>query len=188
MKRLYAILLAVVILSVAGCASAEKSKAEVSETRAYRTADELDPDLPSDNIDFVTDIYMMSDPDLQKQAFEALTIVNDERSNQGLAPLMWDSRLETDAATRVQELASMFDKDHNRPDGRYWYTLDPGYLLGESIYKGKGEASKVMEAWMNNPADKENFLSPDITKMAISIFEEVDGTAYWAALFAADTD
>ena len=176
------------IVSLAGCASAEKSKAEVSETRAYRIVDELDPNMPSDNIDFVTDGYMMSDPELQKQAFEAMTIVNDARSEQGLAPLMWDSRLETDAATRVQEIANMFDTKHNRHDGREWYTLDPGYLLGESIYKGKGDASKVMEAWMDNPADKENFLSPDITKMAISIFEEADGTTYWAALFAADTD
>ena len=186
MKHLYAILLAVIILSVAGCASADKTKGEFSETRAYRTVDELDPDLPSDNIDFVTDIYVMSDPELQKQTFEALTIVNDERSKQGLDPLMWDSRLETDAATRVQEIANMFDKKHNRPDGRYWYTLDPGYLLGECIYKGKGSASKVMEAWMENPADNENFFSPDITKMAISIFGEEDGTCYWVALFAAN--
>ena len=163
------------------------NKEAFSNERAYRGA--IDRDLvyydfnePIARDPVITDHY----EEIRKAAMEAFEILNTERAAQNHEPLMWAYALEECAQIRSEEIACAFEKGHVRPDGTDWYLVNPSVMLGENIYKGKLSADKVMESWLKNDADKENFMSDTFTKTGISIFSTADGEYYWVAAFGSD--
>lgn len=160
------------------------TKEQFSDKRAYRTTEDLENyEYSIEYVDpFVVDqlsssgIFADLRPDMQK----AYSILNDKRKAQGHEELRWDQTLETYAFLRAYELAVKFS--HTRPDGTEWFTTEGKLLRAENIYMGYGDPAKVMESWINNPADTDNFLSDEFTGCAISIFKD-ENNYYWVALF-----
>ena len=157
---------------------------EFVNDRAYRDVSELDPENTEPVIEPFTDGYTLSEDD-SKRIFEAYEILNTVRKDEGLKELKWDAKLEECALIRAQETAAIFD--HKRPDGQGWYTVYPGGLLGENICKGSEHADMVMEEWLKNQPDRENFLNDGFTKVAISFYKDAKGKCFWTCEFGADT-
>ena len=162
-----------------------KTKETYSDVRAYRAEVSPDTEIYDDNVAGDPFAYPLRD-DLRNQAAEAFGIINAARQEQGLKPLAWDADLEYAAHTRVNEIAVMFDKNHLRPNGTYWFTVEPSIVLGENIYNGYGDTQKAMESWLSNSTDNENFFNADYDKMTISVYEDERGEYFWVALFSAD--
>ena len=164
------------------------AKEEFSATRAYRGLDALQEEVTVDPIDlgFPDPSGTGIEQELRQKSSEAYMILNDTRSAQGLDALRWDAELEMAASIRAEEIFTQFDPDHARPNGAAWYTVNPSIMLGENIYKGKGDPAEVMRTWMNHDTDSENFFSADCTKIAIAVYMGDDGTYTWAAIFGTD--
>ena len=163
---------------------------QFSSERAYRTEEEVknfdDSMLDATEDFFITDDFTGSDHELRQKIFDAYTILNDKRKEQGRKALRWDARFEDDAFRRAGELPERFD--HTRPDGMAWFTINAKELRAENIYKGYDDPEKVMESWMKNAPDGGNFLSEEFTRGAFGIFELASGDLYWVALFGSDED
>ena len=164
------------------------AKEEFSATRAYRGLDALQEEVTDDPIDlgFPDPSGTGIEQELRQKSSEAYMILNDTRSAQGLDALRWDADLEMTASIRAEEIFTQFNPDHARPNGAAWYTVNPSIMLGENIYKGKGDPAEVMRTWMNHDTDSENFFSADCTKIAIAVYMGDDGTYAWAAVFGVD--
>ena len=181
-----ALLAALAGMLFAGCSKGVKE--EFSATRAYRGLDALQEEVTVDPIDlgFPDPSGSGIEQELRQKASEAYMILNDARMAQGLGALRWDADLEITATIRANEIFAQFDPNHQRPDGTVWYTVNPSIMLGENIYKGKSDPKEVMESWMKNGPDAENFLCAECTKVAIAAYAGEDGTVTWAAVFGAD--
>lgn len=190
MKKMYkygifalAVVLVAAIASILVIRKNLSRDAEVfSEVRAYRTEVSADTEILDDLVPGDPFAYPMDD-ELRNLISEAYDVVNAARQEQGLKPLVWSSTLEYGARVRANEIAVVFDKNHVRPNGAMWFTVEPSIVLGENIYKGYGDASKAMESWLSSSTDSENFFSSDFTTIAISVYENNKGEHYWAALF-----
>ena len=163
-------------LFLGACSSGE----EFSGTRAYRDVSELDGSTEPD-IEPVTDRFYTLSEDDRKRVFEAYEILNTVRKDEGLKELKWDKDLEECAYIRAEEITISFD--HTRPSGEEWYTIFPGMLLGENICKGSAHADMVMEDWLKNQPDRENFLSDEFTRAAIAVYVDSEGQYYWICEF-----
>ena len=170
-----AVTLSMFALGLGACSSKE----EFLDTRAYRDVSELDHSKPH-YTEFITDGYRMSEDD-RKRILEAYEIVNTIRKDEGLEPLKWDVDLETCAMIRAEEIVASFA--HTRPDGEEWYTVYPGMLLGENICKGSEHADMVMESWMKNQPDRDNFLCDGFTKAAMALYRDDKGQCFWTCEF-----
>ena len=119
-----------------------------------------------------------SDTGLRKVAIDAYNQVNDERASAGLSGLKWDQNLETVSAVRAKECSQKFS--HTRPNGSQWYTVNSKIQGGENLAFGFDTAGDAVEAWMNSPTHRDNILYDEFTKVAIAIYQDDDGTCYWA--------
>lgn len=188
---LVAIIAVVLVIAVGAVILIVKNvgvKEEFATTRAYRGIEALSEDVPTEMTEpgFPDPSGTGDEQEMRQKASEAYMILNDMRGAQGLEALRWNADLEYIASIRADEIFSQFHKDHTRPDGTPWYTVNPKLMLGENIYKGKGDPTEVMRSWMNNGPDYENFFCADCTSVAISVFHGDDGVYTWAAVFGAD--
>lgn len=121
---------------------------------------------------------------------EVLTLVNAERTKNGLPELEWGVTCEAAAAIRAREL--MTNYAHTRPDGSSWETAcplpDSGGSNGENLMAGNAAVSPqtVVAAWMNSPDHRANILSPNFTKLSVGfIFDpSTQYKTYWSQFFS----
>ena len=116
--------------------------------------------------------------DYQK-ANEVLTIVNNERANNGLSALKMDRSLLETAMQRAAESSIYWD--HIRPDGSYCFTAN-SKMTRENIAYGAWTAEQVMDMWMNSSGHKANILSSDSKSIGIGCFN-YNGVNYWVQCF-----
>lgn len=121
-------------------------------------------------------IHATNDP----MANEVLRIVNNERANNGIAPLILDNDLVSAAEVRSVEINSLFA--HRRPDGRHINSLS-SKIHGENIAMGYTTPARVMNAWMMSPNHKANILNPTYNSIGIAYYK-VNGYTYWVQLFS----
>lgn len=120
---------------------------------------------------------------------EVISLVNQERAKEGLAPLGTFDTLTEAAAIRAPELIQLFS--HTRPDGSDCFTaLDETgasqgiYTAGENIAAGQSTPEAVMESWMNSTGHRGNILSPDFTHIGVGYVRSDTGYGcYWVQLF-----
>ena len=118
------------------------------------------------------------DTGLRSEALEAYNQVNEQRAEAGLDNLKWDQNLETVCSVRAKECSESFS--HTRPNGKPWYTVNSKIQGGENLAFGFDAAEDTVNAWMNSPTHRDNILYDEFTKVAISIYQDDDGTCYWA--------
>ncbi|HVZ67114.1 MAG TPA: CAP domain-containing protein [Patescibacteria group bacterium] len=106
---------------------------------------------------------------------ELLTLVNQQRQQNGLGPLSMNSEL-SDAARR--KAADMFAKNywaHFAPDGStspWGFIREAGYdyrYAGENLAKGFTDSGSVVSAWMASPTHRDNLLSPKYKDVGFAI-------------------
>lgn len=119
-----------------------------------------------------------SDTGLRAKALEAFNQVNEQRSEAGLNSLKWDQNLETVSSVRAKECAVKFS--HTRPNGTQWYTVNSKIQGGENLAFGYDTADETVSAWMDSPTHRDNVLYDEFKKVAIAIYQDDDGTCYWA--------
>jgi len=119
---------------------------------------------------------------LRSVAIRANNMINEERTKDGLDELSWDQDLETVSMVRAKECSEKFS--HTRPSGDQWYTVNSAIQGGENLAFGQSSANQVVQDWMNSPTHKDNILYDEFTKCAISIYQDDEGTYYWAQEFS----
>jgi hypothetical protein len=105
---------------------------------------------------------------------EIITLVNQERTKDGLNPLTQSSEL-TSAATAKG--TDMFANDywaHISPTGTtpWEFITKSGYqytYAGENLAKSFSTAQDVVDAWMKSPSHKANILKPEYKEIGIAV-------------------
>lgn len=122
---------------------------------------------------------------MQNYTDEVVSLINQERSAQGLNPLKAVTVLNQCAEIRSQELVTAFS--HTRPDGRSCSTIldDTGVswrTTGENIAYGYNSPKAVMEGWMNSPGHRANILNADFDSVGVGVISQ-NGVLYWTQIF-----
>ncbi len=122
---------------------------------------------------------------LNKYEKEVVKLVNEIRSQNGLAGLEIDEEL-----SRVARIKSQDMKDNN-----YFSHTSPTYgspfdmmqkfgisyrSAGENIAKGQSSAQEVVNAWMNSEGHRKNILSSSFTAIGVGYVSQGN---YWTQMF-----
>ena len=117
-----------------------------------------------------------------------IDLVNAERAARGLAPMVWDQRLELAAQRHSDDQAAMRRMSHTGSDGSS--LVDRLARVGfswrsaaENVASGQTTAGSVMAAWMNSPGHRSNILSTN-TRIGVGFAVAADGRRYWTQVFA----
>lgn len=116
---------------------------------------------------------------------QVLTLINAERAKYGLSALSIDSKVQSAAEVRANEITKSFS--HTRPDGTTCFTAlaQSGATYSkaaENIAYGQKSPQAVVDAWMNSEGHRANILTADFTKTGIGCVS-VNGTLYWTQFF-----
>ena len=113
------------------------------------------------------------------KAYEVLDIVNEERSAEGLEPLVMDEDLLETAMERAVETSLYFS--HTRPDKTSCFSAC-SKMYGENIAAGNSTASATMNQWMNSSGHKANILGSNYESIGIGCFQN-GSIYYWVQCF-----
>lgn len=114
---------------------------------------------------------------------EMLSLVNDLRAENGVAPLEKMTDMQDYADLRAKETVELFD--HTRPNGESALTeimRNGYYTAGENIAAGHADAPGTFEQWKNSPGHRANMLNPDFTCMTIGSYS--DGNSIYGSYHA----
>lgn len=124
---------------------------------------------------------------MDSYAKQVLTIVNERRKEQGLAPLIMNYTLVSAAKIRAEEITRSFS--HTRPDGTSCFTAFEEVGLspygGENIAAGQGSPESVMNSWMNSEGHRANIMRPEFTQIGIACYYDPSAPYgyYWVQCF-----
>ena len=113
---------------------------------------------------------------------ELLNLTNEARTAAGLAPLTWSSALGDCADIRAKELPLLTEdqnRNHERPDGSAWYTVNDGIMYAENIAYGQTSAQEVFNAWMNSPGHRDNIMNPGYRTFGAALYYTDGGYYYY---------
>lgn len=119
---------------------------------------------------------------------EVVTLVNQERAKQGLAPLKENSQLSNVARTKSEDMANNNYFSHTSPTYGSPFDMMKHFGItytaaGENIAMGQKDAASVMTSWMNSPGHKANILSKDFTEIGVGLAKDKSGSIYWTQDF-----
>jgi uncharacterized protein YkwD len=126
-------------------------------------------------------------------AFErrVLELVNIERANHGLNPLIWHTGLANIARAHSEDMARNNMTGHTGSDGssprdrvtRVGIT-DVRYT-GENAYASPSTPEAAVQGWMNSPGHRDNILNPNHTHLGVGLayIPGSQWTFYWTQLF-----
>ena len=117
---------------------------------------------------------------------QVVSLVNAERTKARLDALTIDSKLQTAAQVRAQEIETSFS--HTRPNGTSFATAIKEQNLsyrsaGENIAWGQRSPQEVVTAWMNSPGHRANIMNANFTKIGVGYYQNSRGVNYWSQLF-----
>lgn len=125
---------------------------------------------------------------------EVLRLVNIERANVGVAPLVLDEALCNAANMRAIEMDCTGVFGHKRPNDHSCFevydicNVEWWNACGENIAAGQATPEDVMKSWLGSSGHKANILSPEYTKMGLGYSNSGCGAGeysyYWAQEFA----
>lgn len=99
-----------------------------------------------------------------------LSATNQERANNGLGPLTLNSKLNSSAQSKANDMVARDYWAHNTPDGQEpWIFFDAaGYQYqkaGENLAYGFGTSAATVTGWMNSPSHRANMLDSGYTEV-----------------------
>jgi len=119
---------------------------------------------------------------------EVFELINIERINHGLQPLIWDDALADVARARSADMANRDYFDHICPDGINFYERIHSagifyWICAENIAAGQITPEEVVDAWMNSPVHRDNILYPDFTHTGVGVYLGGKYEYYWTQHF-----
>ena len=114
-------------------------------------------------------------------ASQVITLLNEQRVNNGLSPLTADSTLTAAAMQRAAETVIYFS--HTRPDGSRCFTAFDGGWRGENIAAGQADPDEVITGWMNSTGHRKNILEANYTSVGVGCFN-YKGINFWVQCFS----
>src|SRR5262249_43811450 len=134
---------------------------------------------------------------LSSVAQQILTLTNQFRAQNHLAPLAFSGQLTAAADLQVNNMVSMVlyvglnaAMSHTLngvPEPTMtsrFNTVGYDYLAaGENIAYGYSDANAVFQAWINSPGHRANILSTSYTQLGVSVAYTSDGVPYYAQEF-----
>ena len=114
-------------------------------------------------------------------ASQVITLLNEQRVNNGLSPLTADSALTAAAMQRAAETVIYFS--HTRPDGSRCFTAFDGAWRGENIAAGQADPDEVITGWMNSTGHRKNILEANYTGVGVGCFN-YKGINFWVQCFS----
>ena len=105
-------------------------------------------------------------------SYDAINLINQERSKLGKSALSYSSELGDIALKRAKEISTDFSHD-----GMDKY--DQTYRIGECIAYGYGSASRAVNGWMNSSGHKDTLMDGSKTHTQIAVARYGN---YWVAL------
>nr|WP_275983461.1 CAP domain-containing protein [Paenibacillus hamazuiensis] len=108
-------------------------------------------------------------------ADQVVALVNQERANAGVKPLVVDQALAAMALDKAKDMYNNHYFDHTSPTYGSPFDMMNSYGIsytyaGENIAMGQKTPQEVMNAWMNSPGHKQNILSPNYTKIGVAYY------------------
>lgn len=122
--------------------------------------------------------------------YEIIDIVNQERVNNGLNPLIYNETLTQIATYRSMEGANNNYFSHTRPNGEDYSSLYYEYntdfcAFGENLARYQTSAAHAMSAWMASPGHRRNILY-DYDYIGVGVAQDSEGRYYYTQEFARD--
>ncbi|MBZ9606334.1 LysM peptidoglycan-binding domain-containing protein [Clostridium estertheticum] len=119
---------------------------------------------------------------------EVVTLVNQERAKQGLAPLKDNWELSRVARYKSGDMGDKNYFSHTSPTYGSPFDMMKNFGIkytsaGENIAMGQQTAASVMKSWMNSPGHKANILSKNFTEIGVGVAKDKSGTIYWTQQF-----
>jgi uncharacterized protein YkwD len=103
-----------------------------------------------------------------------ITLVNQERANEGVAALRFDPSLARAAQAHAADMVQNDYFEHISPDGRDFSDRAEaagyqGFATGENIAQGQASAAEVMRSWMNSDGHRRNILSSSSNEIGVGV-------------------
>ena len=174
-----------------------------SDGESYGDGDSSDnseeTDIPSASEDVNSDYNLLARAQINTVTYsayanEVLRLVNIERANAGVAPLVLDEALCNAANMRAIEMDCTVVFGHKRPNDHSCFevydicNVEWWNACGENIAAGQATPEDVMKSWLGSAGHKANILSPEYTKMGLGYSNSGCGAGeysyYWAQEFA----
>lgn len=174
-----------------------------SDGESYGDGDSSDnseeTDIPSASEDVNSDYNLLARAQINTVTYsayanEVLRLVNIERANVGVAPLVLDEALCNAANMRAIEMDCTGVFGHKRPNDHSCFevydicNVEWQNACGENIAAGQATPEDVMKSWLSSAGHKANILSPEYTKMGLGYSNSGCGAGeyshYWAQEFA----
>lgn len=174
-----------------------------SDGESYGDGDSSDnseeTDIPSASEDVNSDYNLLARAQINTVTYsayanEVLRLVNIERANVGVAPLVLDGALCNAANMRAIEMDCTGVFGHKRPNDHSCFevydicNVEWQSACGENIAAGQATPEDVMKSWLSSAGHKANILSPEYTKMGLGYSNSGCGAGeyshYWAQEFA----
>ncbi|MFQ9202049.1 MAG: CAP domain-containing protein [Lachnospira eligens] len=172
-----------------------------SDGESYGDGDSSDnseeTDIPSASEDVNSDYNLLARAQINTVTYsayanEVLRLVNIERTNVGVAPLVLDEALCNAANMRAIEMDCTGVFEHKRPNGNSCFevydicNVEWQSACGENIAAGQATPEDVMKSWLSSAGHKANILSPEYTKMGLGYSVGLSNgqyRGYWAQEF-----
>lgn len=159
----------------------DDDSAEYHPNATTESTDEADKQMAE--LEGTPEQQQKEEAEVQKNIHELLPLVNQERANNGLQPLVLDDQLCGAARLRSIEIAIQFS--HERVDGTDCFTVlkevGASYTAcGENIAQGQTDAATVMNTWMNSDVHRANILNPNFHKIGLGYYHTKN---CWVQLF-----
>ena len=173
-----------------------------SDGESYGDGDSSDnseeTDIPSASEDVNSDYNLLARAQINTVTYsayanEVLRLVNIERTNVGVAPLVLDEALCNAANMRAIEMDCTGVFGHKRPNDHSCFevydicNVEWQNACGENIAAGQATPEEVMNSWLGSAGHKANILSPEYTKMGLGDSVGLSNgqyRGYWAQEFA----
>ena len=131
---------------------------------------------------------------------EILQLVNNERTDAGLAPLSINSQLDRAANLHTDEMVQADKMQHQLPGeaslgDRVSATGYDWTRVAENIAAGSKTPEAVVDGWMNSSGHRKNILNPNYTHLGVGYENAPDDNdsyndydVYWTQVFGAEAN
>lgn len=186
MKLLACTVSAALCLSMSAAAYAETdvdgTQTTIGEAISTEAAESpYDSALTDDIYTSATGTLNISGTQNYTYASQVITLLNEQRVNNGLSPLTADSTLTAAAMQRAAETVIYFS--HTRPNGSRCFTAFDGGWRGENIAAGQADPDEVITGWMNSTGHRKNILEANYTSVGVGCFN-YKGINFWVQCFS----
>ena len=117
-------------------------------------------------------------------------LINRQRRQQGLKPLVFNPQLDRMAKIQAENMARFQKMAHTIPDAslpaltdRARYVDYRYYRLAENVALGYPNAEAVVEGWMSSSGHRHNILDREVAETGIGIARSAAGGVYYCQVF-----